>query len=141
MNGLERFVRAQEGVYDTALAEIREGRKRTHWMWFVFPQLAGLGSSDMARFYGIADAAEARAYLQHPVLGARLEAIVRALLALDASSAYAVFGSPDDVKLRSCATLFAAVSPPGSVFAQVLDRFFCSEPDPLTLERLRPRSG
>ncbi|MGE3177528.1 MAG: DUF1810 domain-containing protein, partial [Vicinamibacterales bacterium] len=77
MNGLERFVRAQEGVYDTALAEIREGRKRTHWMWFVFPQLAGLGSSDMARFYGIADAAEARAYLQHPVLGARLEAIVR----------------------------------------------------------------
>ena len=133
---LERFVAGQRDSIDDALAELRAGRKRTHWMWFVFPQLAGLGGSDMARRYAIRSAGEARAYLAHPVLGARLIACCEAALAVEGRSAHQIFGSPDDLKLRSCATLFAHVSEPGSVFHRVLDRFYAGVPDPRTLERL-----
>lgn len=138
---LERFVTAQAGVYEQALAEVTGGRKRSHWMWFVFPQLVGLGSSEMARFYGLADAAEARAFLAHPVLGPRLLQIARAALAVEARSAHDIFGSPDDLKLRSCATLFAAVAPPDSVFTALLDRYFDGQPDPRTIDLLSRSSG
>ena len=129
---LGRFVSAQKDVYDSALAEVRGGRKRTHWMWFVFPQLRGLGSSPISRQFAIESAAEARAYLAHPVLGARLLECCEALLRVNGGSANDIFGSPDDLKLRSCATLFASVSEPGSVFARVLSRFFDGAPDERT---------
>ena len=133
---LSRFVAAQEPVYGAALAEIRRGHKETHWMWFVFPQIEGLGSSPMAQRYAIRSRAEAEAYLAHPVLGSRLEECARAALAIKGRSAGEIFGSPDDLKLRSCATLFASVSPPESVFHRLLDRFYGGEPDPATLRRL-----
>ena len=129
---LDRFVSAQEDVYDSALAEIRGGRKRTHWMWFVFPQVRGLGSSPISRQFAIRSAAEARAYLAHPVLGPRLIECCEALLRVNDGSAHDIFGSPDDLKLRSCATLFASVSEPGSVFERVLSRFFGGAPDERT---------
>jgi len=129
---LGRFVSAQEDVYDSALAEIRGGRKRTHWMWFVFPQLRGLWSSPISRQFSIRSAAEARAYLAHPVLGPRLIECCEALLRVNGGSARDIFGSPDDLKLRSCATLFASVSEPGSVFERVLSRFFGGAPDERT---------
>lgn len=132
---LTRFVDAQRGVHDQALAELRRGRKASHWMWFVFPQIAGLGSSPTARFYAIGSAAEARAYLAHPLLGARLrEATATAVAA--AGSAEQVFGGIDAVKLRSSLTLFAAVSDDPAPFQAGLDRFFGGEPDPATLARL-----
>lgn len=133
---LSRFVHAQHDVYDRALAEIRAGAKRTHWMWFIFPQLAGLGRSAMAREYAIGSAAEAMAYLEHPVLGSRLVECATAALGVQGRSATQIFGSPDDMKLRSCATLFAHVSPPGSVFHKLLDRYFQGAPDERTLELL-----
>lgn len=136
MDDLERFVTAQADTWDQALAEVTAGRKRSHWMWFVFPQLRGLGWSSTARFYGIADRAEAEAYLAHPVLGPRLAQISAAAVAVPRRSAHEIFGDPDDLKLRSCATLFAAISPPGSVFLQVLARFYDGVPDPRTLELL-----
>lgn len=129
---LDRFVQAQAPVYDRALAEIRAGRKRFHWMWYVFPQF-GLGFSATSQRYGIRSAAEAEAYLRHPVLGPRLMECCEAAIAIEGRSAAEVFDSPDDLKLRSCATLFAAVSPPGSVFGRVLARFFNGEPDEATL--------
>jgi uncharacterized protein (DUF1810 family) len=132
---LARFVHAQEGVYDEALAEVRSGRKRSHWMWFIFPQLAGLGSSPTSQHYAITSLAEARAYLAHPLLGPRLVACAEALL-VQGRTAREVFGSPDDLKLRSCATLFAAVSPQGSVFHRLLDRFFDGAADQRTLDLL-----
>lgn len=135
--GLSRFVAAQEGVYDLALAEIRGGRKRTHWMWFVFPQLHGLGSSPISERFAISGAAEARAYLAHPVLGPRLIECCETLLRANAGSAMDIFGSPDDLKLRSCATLFASVSGGGSVFERVLERFFDGAPDEKTETLLR----
>jgi uncharacterized protein (DUF1810 family) len=138
---LGRFARAQDGDYDRALAEVRAGRKASHWMWYVFPQLAGLGSSPMARRYAIRGAEEARAYLAHPVLGPRLKEIAEAALAVEGRSARDIFGSPDDLKLRSCATLFASVSPPGSVFERVLDKYYGGEPDEATLRLLREASG
>lgn len=134
---LARFVDAQAGVHDRALAEIRSGRKLSHWMWFVFPQIAGLGSSSMAQRYAITGAEEAAAYLAHPVLGPRLHAMAEAALAAP-GSARAIFGSPDDLKLRSSATLFAHVAPPGSVFHRLLDRFFEGRPDEATVARLGP---
>lgn len=118
---LDRFVRAQDGTFATALTEIRSGRKRSHWMWYVLPQIAGLGFSAMSQRYAIRSAAEARAYLAHPVLGPRLIECVEALLKVERRSAHEIFGSPDDLKLRSCATLFAQVTPPGSVFEQLLE--------------------
>lgn len=130
---LDRFVQAQEGVYERALAEIRAGEKRTHWMWFIFPQALGLGFSPMSQRYGIRSLDEARAYLAHPLLGARLRACFEALLALQGRSAHQIFGSPDDWKLRSCATLFALVSPPDSLFHQVLEKYFEGQMDEKTL--------
>ncbi len=134
---LSRFVTAQEDVYESALAEIRSGRKRTHWMWFVFPQLRGLGSSPISRQFAIRSAAEARAYLAHPILGARLLECCDALLRVNAGSANDIFGSPDDMKLRSCATLFASVSERGSVFERVLERFYGGSTDKKTEALLR----
>jgi uncharacterized protein (DUF1810 family) len=140
-HGLSRFVVAQERNFDAALEELRRGRKRTHWMWYVFPQVAGLGSSEMSRRYAIRDAAEAEAYLRHPVLGPRLLVCCEATLAVEGRTAHEIFGSPDDQKLRSSATLFASVSPAGSVFAQVLEKYFGGEPDGTTLEILRATGG
>jgi uncharacterized protein (DUF1810 family) len=121
---LQRFVTAQQPVIDTALTELRAGRKRSHWMWFVFPQLRGLGRSSTAQFYGIASLDEARAYLAHPLLGSRLDACTRAVLESSASSLNVIFGSPDDMKFRSSMTLFALASPDeDSVFRQALDRW------------------
>jgi uncharacterized protein (DUF1810 family) len=132
---LERFVDAQNGVYETALAEIRAGHKRSHWMWFIFPQLNGLGSSPMARRFALRSRAEAAAYLAHPVLGPRLREFAQAALDVPAKSAHDIFGYPDDMKLRSCATLFASVAQPHSVFHRLIERFF-GAPDDRTLELL-----
>lgn len=139
--GLERFVAAQARDFDAALAELGRGRKRTHWMWYVFPQVAGLGSSEMSRRYAIHGVAEAEAYLRHPVLGPRLAECFEATLAIVGRSAHEIFGSPDDRKLHSSATLFASVSPPGSVYQRVLDKYFGGEPDGSTLELLRAARG
>ena len=133
---LQRFVDAQHGVYEKALAEISQGQKRTHWMWFIFPQIDGLGSSPAARHYAIKSREEAEAYLRHPVLGPRLAACAEATLAVDGRSAREMFGSPDDLKLRSSATLFAAVAPGGSVFERVIEKYFNGQPDPKTVELL-----
>jgi uncharacterized protein (DUF1810 family) len=130
---LARFVSAQEGSYESALAEIRAGQKRSHWMWYIFPQFAGLGVSATSHHYAIGSQAEAEAYLRHPVLGPRLVACCEAALGIEGKSAYEVFGSPDDLKLRSCATLFAALSPPDSVFARLLEKYFRGQADPKTL--------
>jgi uncharacterized protein (DUF1810 family) len=131
---LERFVTAQAPVFETALAELRVGRKRTHWMWFVFPQLAGLGRSSTARFYGIGSPDEARAYLAHPVLGPRLELCTRTVLASESPSLHAIFGSPDDLKFRSSMTLFSlAADDPDNSFRQALDRWCNGQPDEQTL--------
>src|SRR5262249_35732941 len=118
---LARFLQAQEGVYETALSEIRRGDKRTHWMWYIFPQFAGLGFSSTSRRYAITSLEEAEAYLTHPVLGRRLVECAEAALDVQGNSAEEIFGSPDDLKLRSCATLFASVSEPGSVFERLLE--------------------
>lgn len=133
---LDRFVTAQDDVYRQALAELGAGAKRSHWMWFVLPQIAGLGQSAMARAYAIADAAEARAYLAHPVLGARL---IEATAAVTAArgSAEAILGGIDAVKLRSSMTLFAAVADDPAPFRAALDRFFGGADDPATLDLLR----
>ncbi len=133
---LQRFVTAQEGDYERALAELRAGRKRSHWMWYVFPQLRGLGSSPTSRHFAIEGREEAAAYLAHPVLGPRLVACAEALLGVEGRSARDILSSPDDLKLRSCATLFAEVAPPGSVFERLLDRYFEGRPDPVTLRLL-----
>lgn len=133
---LERFVAAQQETHEPALAEIRAGRKRSHWMWFVFPQLAGLGRSATAQRYAIASLDEARAYLAHPILGPRLLEIARAVADSPVDSARQLFGTPDDLKLRSCATLFACVSEPGSVFERILAKYFGGAPDAATLELL-----
>jgi len=135
--GLDRFIAAQGGTYHQALAEVRQGRKTSHWMWFVFPQLAGLGRSEISRHYGIASLEEAQAYLAHPTLGARLREIAGATLAAPAGrTADEIFGSIDAMKLRSSMTLFAAANPEDNVFRAVLDRFFDGRPDPMTLELL-----
>ena len=133
---LDRFVAAQDGIYETALAEIRGGRKRSHWMWFVFPQLAGLGASAIAQHFAIRGLAEAQAYLAHPVLGPRLVECAETALLVEDRSAREIFGSSDDLKLRSSATLFARVSPDGSVFHRLLDQFFNGTPDSRTLDLL-----
>lgn len=130
---LNRFIEAQEVNYADALSELRAGRKSSHWMWYVFPQLAGLGHSAMSYRYGIRSEDEARAYLAHPILGPRMSECAEAVLAIENRSARDIFGSPDDLKLKSCATLFAHVSPPGSVFERILDKYYSSERDPRTL--------
>jgi uncharacterized protein (DUF1810 family) len=133
---LQRFVTAQDGIYDRALAELRRGRKQSHWMWFVFPQIAGLGRSPTAQHYAISGLDEARAYLRHPTLGPRLRESARALTELDSDDADAVLGPVDAVKLRSSMTLFARADPEEPVFRQVLDRYFGGEPDPATESRI-----
>ncbi len=133
---LGRFVQAQESVYENALSEIRSGRKRSHWMWFLFPQFEGLGFSPMSKRYAIKSRAEAEAYLKHPVLGPRLVECAEAALSLEGRSALEIFGSPDEMKLRSCATLFANVSQPGSAFHRLLDTFFEGRGDRETLRLL-----
>ena len=133
---LERFVDAQEGVYQHALTELRNGRKTSHWMWFVFPQIAGLGFSAMSERYAIRSVAEARAYLAHPVLGARLRECAAAVAESDATTAEQIFGGIDAIKLRSSMTLFAHAAPDESLFTRVLQRFFDGVPDPNTLALL-----
>ena len=135
---LERFVTAQDsgGTYQRALAELRAGRKTSHWMWFIFPQVAGLGFSAMAQRYAISGVAEARAYLGHPVLGPRLRACAGAVAAVDGSTADRILGPVDAMKLRSCMTLFADAAPEEKVFGEVLERYFDGEPDEATLARL-----
>lgn len=130
---LDRFVQAQEGDYDRALSEIKSGRKRSHWMWYIFPQFDGLGFSSTARRYSIKSVPEAKAYLRHPVLGPRLTECADAALSVKGRSAHEIFGSPDDMKLHSCATLFACVSPGGSLFHRLLDQYFQGQLDPKTV--------
>jgi uncharacterized protein (DUF1810 family) len=135
--GLERFVEAQRSTYDQALAELRAGAKRSHWMWFVFPQIAGLGRSSAARFYAIADAVEARAYLTHPVLGPRLRQSTEAMLRWAGDkTAEAILGPIDAMKFTSSMTLFNAVAEGDDLFARALAAFNRGQRDPLTLERL-----
>ena len=130
---LQRFVRAQEEDYEEALAEIRSGLKRSHWMWYIFPQFDGLGLSSTSQRYSVKSVSEAKAFLAHPVLGPRLLECAEAAVRVDGRSATDIFGYPDDMKLRSCATLFASVSPTGSVFHRIIDEYFHSEPDDRTL--------
>ena len=136
MDSLQRFVDAQAPVYAEVCAELRAGRKQSHWMWFIFPQLRGLGHSAMAQRYGIASRAEALAYLQHPLLGARLKECMALLLVHKGLSADDILGDIDALKLRSCATLFAAVAPQEPVFAQVLQQFYLGQRCHRTLELL-----
>lgn len=133
---LQRFVDAQRPIYDRALAELNAGHKQSHWMWFIFPQIAGLGRSETARRYAIQNAEEAKAYVEHPLLGPRLEECAHALLAHAERPARQILGSPDDMKLHSSMTLFAAVAPEREVFKKVLDAFFAAQPDSATLSRL-----
>jgi uncharacterized protein (DUF1810 family) len=133
---LARYVDAQRDDYERALSEIRSGHKDTHWMWYIFPQLDGLGSSPTARRYSIKSLPEASAYLAHPVLGARLLECSETVLSVEGLSALDIFGHPDDWKLRSCATLFVAVSKPDSVFHRILEKYFGGQPDDKTLRLL-----
>ncbi len=133
---LRRFLDAQQGSYEVALSEIRREQKRSHWMWFIFPQYVGLGISATSQRYAIKSVAEAEAYLDDPVLGRRLVECAEAVLGVEGRSAHEIFGSPDDIKLKSSVTLFAHVSPAGSVFERVLDKYFRGERDGKTLRLL-----
>ena len=133
---LDRFLDAQRGDYAAALAEVRRGRKTSHWMWYIFPQIAGLGQSSTARYYSIRDLEEAREYYAHPVLGQRLREISGALLGLRGSDPVAVFGGIDSMKLKSSMTLFAVAAPDDPLFQQVLDKYYGGEQDVLTLRIL-----
>ncbi|QQL49130.1 DUF1810 domain-containing protein [Mucilaginibacter ginkgonis] len=133
---LNGFLKAQAGDYATALAEIKAGRKRSHWMWYIFPQIAGLGHSDMAKHYAIQNLSEAEAYLHHPTLGPRLIEISKALLDLPGSNATAILGTPDDMKLHSSMTLFSLLKNTDPVFQRVLDKFFNGEKDEQTVRRV-----
>lgn len=137
---LTRFVKAQEGSYLAAITELRAGEKESHWMWFIFPQVAGLGSSSMAQRYAIQSRAEAKAYLAHPILGLRLRECAKALLSVDGRSAEAIMGYPDDIKLKSSLTLFGEVSPPGNIFECVLEKYYEGFRDSKTLDFLRKES-
>lgn len=138
---LQRFVDAQAGAYQAALSELRAGHKRSHWIWFIFPQVAGLGHSVMAQRYAINSRAEAAAYLDHPVLGARLRECAKAVLSLPAGrTAHEIFGSPDDLKFRSSMTLFDAIGV-DAVFSEAIERFYNGERDSLTLDILARRQG
>ncbi|QKZ12710.1 DUF1810 domain-containing protein [Spirosoma sp. KUDC1026] len=137
---LNRFLEAQRDDYDRALAEIKRGRKQGHWMWYIFPQLAGLGFSSTAKFYGIKNQAEASDYLAHPVLGPRLVEISTAIVQVEGKTANQILGSPDDLKLRSCMTLFSLVKPTNPVFQAVLDTYYGGKPDEKTLELVGHKS-
>ncbi len=136
MAGLDRFTAAQDGIYPQVLGELAAGRKRSHWMWFIFPQLAGLGSSAMAQRYAIGGLAEARAYLAHPVLGARLRDCSRLVLAVQGATVHDIFGSPDNMKFHSSMTLFAQAAPAEALFRECLDKYFGGVPDRATLDLL-----
>jgi uncharacterized protein (DUF1810 family) len=131
---LQRFIVAQNRDYETALSEIKNGRKQSHWMWYIFPQIQGLGFSDTSRFYAIKDVNEAEAFLRHPVLGSRLVEICNVLLGLECTDANKIFGSPDDVKLRSSMTLFSTLPDADRVFKLVLEKFFNGTKDNKTLQ-------
>lgn len=133
---LQRFVDAQSRVYDTVRAELQQGRKRTHWMWFIFPQIAGLGRSAMSMRYAVSSRAEAEAYLKHPVLGRRLRECVRLVMLVERRSAFEILGSPDDMKFHSCLTLFANAAPEDQLFRDALEKYFGGAEDPATLARL-----
>lgn len=133
---LQRFVKAQDSVYEHVVSELRAGRKRSHWMWFIFPQISGLGRSDMAQRFAISSLEEATAYLNHPVLGARLEECARLVNAVDGSSIEQIFGRPDDMKFHSSMTLFARAAPANQVFSQALEKYFAGRLDAATLRRL-----
>ena len=133
---LERFVSAQGYSYENALNEIRAGKKTSHWIWYIFPQLRGLGHSYRSEYYGVEDEDEAKSYLSHPILGSRLVEITETLLSLKGSDPLKVMGSPDDLKLKSCMTLFAYISKGGSIFHQVLEKYFGGEKDEKTLSIL-----
>jgi len=130
---LQRFLDAQQSSYQTALTEIKNGRKRSHWMWYIFPQIQGLGFSETSRFYAIKNISEAEEYLKHPILGSRLIEICNAVLGLESNNANKIFGSPDDLKLKSSMTLFAALNHTDPVFQLVLDKFFNGTKDNATL--------
>jgi uncharacterized protein (DUF1810 family) len=134
---LERFVTAQAQIYPRVLAELQAGRKQSHWMWFIFPQIAGLSGSYRGQLYAIQSLEEAQEYLAHPVLGARLRECSQAVMAVEGNTAHQIFGSPDDLKFRSCLTLFAQVAPDEPLFADLLDKYFDGEADELTLQKLR----
>lgn len=138
---LSRFLEAQSGSYERALQELRAGDKRSHWMWYVFPQFDGLGMSSMSRRYAIRSLEEAREYLRHPVLGPRLVECTKAVNAVAGRSVHEIFGSPDDVKFRSSMTLFELASSPGSEFSAALDKYFSGERDARTKELVRAASG
>lgn len=138
---LGRYVEAQEPCFARVRAELAAGRKTSHWMWFVFPQLKGLGASAMAERFGIGSLAEARAYLAHPLLGARLRECTHLVLGVERRTAAEIFGYPDDLKFRSCVTLFARADPGERIFQDALARYFGGQPDPLTLKRLTSASG
>lgn len=133
---LQRFVDAQDRVYDTVVDELRNGRKRSHWIWFVFPQLSGLGRSPTAQQYGLSSLDEARAYLAHQVLGPRLRECTRLVAQIEGRSVEEIFGWPDDLKVRSCMTLFASATHDNADFRAVLDKFYGGEDDPVTAELL-----
>lgn len=133
---LSRFTTAQESIYDSVLAELRNGQKRTHWMWYIFPQIDGLGHSATSKHYAIKSLEEARQYLNHPVLGQRLLECAEAVFTIEGRSIPEIFGYPDHLKFKSSMTLFASVAPPGSVFARILDKYFNGERDALTLQLL-----
>ena len=134
---IERFISAQEYSYQTALSEIRNGKKVSHWIWYIFPQLKGLGRSYRSEYYGIENVDEAKSYLTHPILGARLLEITEALLNLNENDPLKVMGNPDDLKLKSCMTLFAYISEDGSIFHQVLDKYFGGRRDERTLSIIK----
>ena len=137
-NSLERFLEAQENKYDIALSEIKAGKKESHWMWYIFPQISGLGYSETAKYYAIKDIDEAKKYLNHPILGSRLKEISTILLNLEQDDASVIFGYPDDLKLKSCMTLFSQVEEVGNnIFEQIIDKFFDGEYDHSTLPFLR----
>jgi uncharacterized protein (DUF1810 family) len=133
---LSRFLEAQKPDYDQALSEIKAGRKRTHWMWYIFPQIDGLAFSSTSKLYAIKSIDEARAYLNHPVLGSRLLECAQAVVDIEARSIAEIFGSPDDLKLKSCITLFASVLPSGSVFDRILEKYYRGKRDDKTLQLL-----
>ena len=137
MSELDRFIRAQEYNYSDALKEIKNGQKISHWMWYVFPQIKGLGKSDTAKWYAIKDLQEARDYLNNEILSNRLEQVCKALLELDCNDAYKIFGSPDDMKLKSSMTLFEITAPENKIFKRVLDKYFNGERDQKTLKLLK----
>jgi len=136
---LQRFLDAQETTYSLALSEIKRGKKQSHWMWYIFPQVQGLGFSTTSQYYALTDAPEAEAFAQHPLLGSRLVRISEALLELPSNDATRILGSPDDAKLKSSMTLFASLPDPNPVFQRVLGKFFQGQPDERTLRILNPR--